>query len=105
MGTKVVGCGNWYVVVGDGVDEDAALGGGGEASSSERRVSRHQNLQIWHEAVSKGPTCVVRNGPKRSLAVREILAFPGDDVQYVEDAVVTPVIVQDAVEHRLRRQR
>ena len=43
--------------------------------------------------------------PKWRLAVSEVLTFPGDDVEDVKDAVVSPIVVDDTVEHGLRGKR
>ena len=46
-----------------------------------------------------------RRAPERCLTVRYVLALPGDHVEHMEDSVVAPVVVKDAVEDGLGRKR
>ena len=83
-----------------------ALGGGGKEGSSERRVSRHQNLRGLY--ISKINGCWGRSEnwgvPEGGFAIAEVLALPSNDVEDVQNAVVAPVVIEYTVEHSLRRK-
>ena len=81
---------NWYLLDdGSGLDD-----GGGNDVSSARRVSRHQNL---YDSVKWRDWQAKTNIPERCLAISDVLALPLDDIEDVQDAVIVPIFVEDAV--------
>jgi hypothetical protein len=71
------------------------VNGGDGAGSSESRASRNQNLGKIKNRASD--TLRMAGVPEGCFAVADILSLPFDHIKNMQDTIVAPVFVEDAV--------